>query len=157
MSSQDQLVKTSKYLFLCIHGAKKTLIFYSQKSCLLEFDGASKGNPGQAGAGAVLRNDDGSLVCIFTHIISTCINFSNIIFFSTFISCRSADYRKDWALQPIIWLNIEPSYWEWSTLLKKAIQKFMSKETPSLSVCRLVCRWLHVYINPLIWLVFSKY
>ncbi|VFQ95195.1 unnamed protein product [Cuscuta campestris] len=30
-------------------------------SCSLEFDGASKGNPGQAGAGAVLRADDGSL------------------------------------------------------------------------------------------------
>jgi len=84
MSSQDQLVKTSKYLFLCIHGTKKTLIFYSQKSCLLEFDGASKGNPGQAGAGAVLRNDDGSLVCIFTHIISTCIIFSNVYIFLNF-------------------------------------------------------------------------
>ena len=35
-----------------------------QRTCILEFDGASKGNPGQAGAGAVLRTDDGSLVCI---------------------------------------------------------------------------------------------
>ncbi|VFQ61266.1 unnamed protein product [Cuscuta campestris] len=33
----------------------------SGESCSLEFDGASKGNPGQAGAGAVLRADDGSL------------------------------------------------------------------------------------------------
>ncbi|KAF6136491.1 hypothetical protein GIB67_035050 [Kingdonia uniflora] len=32
-------------------------------SCTLEFDGASKGNPGLAGAGAILRADDGSLVC----------------------------------------------------------------------------------------------
>lgn len=31
-------------------------------SCILEFDGASKGNPGLAGAGAVLRVVDGSLV-----------------------------------------------------------------------------------------------
>ncbi|XP_059670202.1 uncharacterized protein LOC132315809 [Cornus florida] len=31
-------------------------------SCSLEFDGASKGNPGLAGAGAVIRADDGSLV-----------------------------------------------------------------------------------------------
>ncbi|KAL8471428.1 hypothetical protein ACS0TY_028907 [Phlomoides rotata] len=31
-------------------------------SCVLEFDGASKGNPGQAGAGAVLRAADGSMV-----------------------------------------------------------------------------------------------
>ncbi|KAK2971220.1 hypothetical protein RJ640_029898, partial [Escallonia rubra] len=31
-------------------------------SCILEFDGASKGNPGIAGAGAVLRAVDGSLV-----------------------------------------------------------------------------------------------
>ncbi|KAK6155163.1 hypothetical protein DH2020_009411 [Rehmannia glutinosa] len=33
-----------------------------QCSCILEFDGASKGNPGQAGAGAVLRAADGSMV-----------------------------------------------------------------------------------------------
>ncbi|GAV58638.1 RVT_3 domain-containing protein [Cephalotus follicularis] len=31
--------------------------------CTIEFDGASKGNPGQAGAAAVLRADDGSLIC----------------------------------------------------------------------------------------------
>ncbi|GAB2276570.1 hypothetical protein Dimus_039196 [Dionaea muscipula] len=31
-------------------------------SCIIEFDGASRGNPGPAGAGAVVRNDDGSLV-----------------------------------------------------------------------------------------------
>lgn len=31
-------------------------------SCVLEFDGAAKGNPGPAGAGAVLRAIDGSLV-----------------------------------------------------------------------------------------------
>ncbi|XP_021911793.1 uncharacterized protein LOC110825630 [Carica papaya] len=32
------------------------------QSCIIEFDGASKGNPGPAGAGAVLRTEDGSLV-----------------------------------------------------------------------------------------------
>ncbi|KAK6116493.1 hypothetical protein DH2020_049786 [Rehmannia glutinosa] len=32
------------------------------RSCTLEFDGASKGNPGQAGAGAILRSDDGSFI-----------------------------------------------------------------------------------------------
>ncbi|XP_042489127.1 uncharacterized protein LOC122069224 isoform X2 [Macadamia integrifolia] len=35
---------------------------YSKCSCILEFDGASKGNPGQAGAGAVLRAEDGRVV-----------------------------------------------------------------------------------------------
>ncbi|XP_052172776.1 uncharacterized protein LOC127788482 [Diospyros lotus] len=34
-----------------------------KRSCILEFDGASKGNPGQAGAGAVLRADDGTVIC----------------------------------------------------------------------------------------------
>ncbi|CAB4275155.1 unnamed protein product [Prunus armeniaca] len=34
----------------------------SGHSCVLEFDGASKGNPGQSGAGAVLRAEDGSAV-----------------------------------------------------------------------------------------------
>ncbi|XP_019223913.1 PREDICTED: uncharacterized protein LOC109205637 isoform X1 [Nicotiana attenuata] len=33
-----------------------------QLTCILEFDGASKGNPGLAGAGAVLRAADGSMV-----------------------------------------------------------------------------------------------
>lgn len=33
-----------------------------QSSCIIEFDGASKGNPGPAGAGAVLRTADGSMV-----------------------------------------------------------------------------------------------
>ncbi|KAL0327231.1 UNVERIFIED_CONTAM: hypothetical protein Sangu_1801100 [Sesamum angustifolium] len=34
-----------------------------QRSCTLEFDGASKGNPGQAGAGAIVRSDDGTSIC----------------------------------------------------------------------------------------------
>ncbi|XP_056682691.1 uncharacterized protein [Spinacia oleracea] len=33
------------------------------KTCVLHFDGASKGNPGQAGAGAVLRTLSGTLIC----------------------------------------------------------------------------------------------
>ncbi|KAE8704977.1 RNase H family protein, putative isoform 2 [Hibiscus syriacus] len=32
-------------------------------SCILEFDGASKGNPGPAGAGAVLKTDTGTVIC----------------------------------------------------------------------------------------------
>lgn len=40
-------------------------LFHPQRSCTLEFDGASKGNPGQAGAGAILRSDDGNLVSKF--------------------------------------------------------------------------------------------
>ncbi|CAN4094768.1 unnamed protein product [Withania somnifera] len=39
----------------------QVLALPSGRSCTLEFDGASKGNPGQAGAGAVIRADDGSL------------------------------------------------------------------------------------------------
>ncbi|KAK1437812.1 hypothetical protein QVD17_03610 [Tagetes erecta] len=35
----------------------------NNRTCILEFDGASKGNPGQAGAGAVLRTEDGNLIC----------------------------------------------------------------------------------------------
>ncbi|MED6109119.1 hypothetical protein PIB30_116864 [Stylosanthes scabra] len=36
--------------------------FSNSLSCTLEFDGASKGNPGPAGAGAILRAGDGSKV-----------------------------------------------------------------------------------------------
>ncbi|OMO59868.1 hypothetical protein CCACVL1_24561 [Corchorus capsularis] len=31
--------------------------------CIVEFDGASKGNPGPAGAGAILRTEDGRVIC----------------------------------------------------------------------------------------------
>lgn len=41
----------------------KTGVLVSGPTCILEFDGASKGNPGQAGAGAVLRADDGTVIC----------------------------------------------------------------------------------------------
>ncbi|XP_024641757.2 uncharacterized protein Mb2253c-like [Medicago truncatula] len=34
-------------------------------SCILEFDGAASGNPGPAGAGAILRSEDGSLLYRF--------------------------------------------------------------------------------------------
>ncbi|GLU02024.1 hypothetical protein SLE2022_192970 [Rubroshorea leprosula] len=34
----------------------------NRQSCILEFDGSSKGNPGLAGAGAVLRSEDGKKV-----------------------------------------------------------------------------------------------
>lgn len=46
-------------------GGKQVKLDYvsSDSSCILEFDGASKGNPGQAGAGVVLRDNDGSLIC----------------------------------------------------------------------------------------------
>jgi len=40
-----------------------TQVQSSSRSCTIAFDGASKGNPGQAGAGAVLRADDGRMIC----------------------------------------------------------------------------------------------
>ncbi|XP_022735619.1 uncharacterized protein LOC111288980 [Durio zibethinus] len=39
------------------------LMYLWQQSCILEFDGSSKGNPGPAGAGAVLRTDAGNVIC----------------------------------------------------------------------------------------------
>jgi ribonuclease HI len=34
----------------------------SYETCIIEFDGASKGNPGLSGAAAVLKTEDGSLI-----------------------------------------------------------------------------------------------
>ncbi|KAF5741042.1 hypothetical protein HS088_TW10G00037 [Tripterygium wilfordii] len=44
------------------------------RSCILEFDGASKGNPGPAGAGAVLRANDGSVICRLREGLGTATN-----------------------------------------------------------------------------------
>ncbi|KAF5778117.1 putative ribonuclease H [Helianthus annuus] len=41
---------------------EKDLWSQTGHACVLEFDGACKGNPGQSGAGAVLRTPDGSLI-----------------------------------------------------------------------------------------------
>lgn len=43
-------------------------------SCILEFDGSSKGNPGKAGAGAVLRAEDGSVICVLREGVGTATN-----------------------------------------------------------------------------------
>ncbi|XP_027346113.1 uncharacterized protein LOC113857959 isoform X1 [Abrus precatorius] len=58
--SEDPLRKLVKL----DHGAvAKAPSSHETRTCILEFDGASKGNPGKAGAGAILRANDGSLVC----------------------------------------------------------------------------------------------
>ncbi|XP_022159181.1 uncharacterized protein LOC111025600, partial [Momordica charantia] len=46
----------------------------NRECCFLEFDGASKGNPGQAGAGAVLRAHDGSVICRLREGLGTATN-----------------------------------------------------------------------------------
>lgn len=76
-----------------------------QCSYILEFDGASKGNPGQAGAGAVLRAADGSLVCCCL----TCVMYVYLcnILLSDLEFCRFIDCVKVWALQLIMLLNID--------------------------------------------------
>ncbi|XP_074274458.1 uncharacterized protein LOC141598648 [Silene latifolia] len=44
------------------------------QTCVLEFDGASKGNPGPAGAGAVLRTLNGSVICKIRQGLGTATN-----------------------------------------------------------------------------------
>ncbi|KAK6913151.1 Ribonuclease H domain [Dillenia turbinata] len=46
----------------------------NQFSCTIEFDGASKGNPGLAGAGAILRSGDGRMVCRLREGVGTATN-----------------------------------------------------------------------------------
>ncbi|KAL8461651.1 hypothetical protein ACS0TY_032942 [Phlomoides rotata] len=53
----DNFLQVSPIPQYCLH-----LPNHVQCSCILEFDGASKGNPGQAGAGAVLRAANGSMM-----------------------------------------------------------------------------------------------
>ncbi|XP_015967750.1 uncharacterized protein LOC107491414 [Arachis duranensis] len=54
------LVSTNSQRQLALGGSQAQLS--NSLSCTLEFDGASKGNPGPAGAGAILRAADGSKV-----------------------------------------------------------------------------------------------
>ncbi|KAJ7943596.1 Ribonuclease H [Quillaja saponaria] len=50
------------------------------RSCILEFDGGSSGNPGQAGAGVVLRADDGNVICRLREGLGV-------------VTCNAAEYR----------------------------------------------------------------
>lgn len=83
-------------------------LLHAQCSCVLEFDGAAKGNPGPAGAGAVLRAIDGSLVYTLTphleYIIFCSIRFSDIEV------CRFTVYVKVWELQQIMLPNTGQSF-----------------------------------------------
>ncbi|OEL24477.1 hypothetical protein BAE44_0014503 [Dichanthelium oligosanthes] len=44
--------------------AEQELLPDSDLSCILEFDGACKGNPGKSGAGAIIRRLDGSVIAL---------------------------------------------------------------------------------------------
>ncbi|KAL2344283.1 hypothetical protein Fmac_005568 [Flemingia macrophylla] len=57
--SEDPLRKQVKL----DHAAMAETPSHATRTCVVEFDGASKGNPGKAGAGAILRANDGSLIC----------------------------------------------------------------------------------------------
>lgn len=70
------------------------LVSLWQHSCIIEFDGASKGNPGPAGAAAVLRTEAGNVVCysLSGNCISPHINLSLMCYLN-----RSANCVKVWA------------------------------------------------------------
>lgn len=65
-----------------------------QPSCILEFDGASKGNPGQAGAGVVLRADDGTVVKI--HLFFFTMFWNLLDLYPIEFLYRSVGYAKVW-------------------------------------------------------------
>lgn len=52
------------YVHTCNGFTKNYNFAIMQQSCIIEFDGAAKKNPGPAGAGAVLRTGNGNLVGI---------------------------------------------------------------------------------------------
>jgi len=59
------------------------LVANLQRSCIIEFDGASKGNPGQSGAGVVLRAVNGNVVglefqCLHNFILLTILLLYNV-------------------------------------------------------------------------------
>ncbi|KAK4850118.1 hypothetical protein QYF36_003976 [Acer negundo] len=41
---------------------EEVFIAYCQR-CIIEFDGSSKGNPRKAGAGVVVRDENGDVIC----------------------------------------------------------------------------------------------
>nr|KYP77168.1 Uncharacterized protein Mb2253c [Cajanus cajan] len=63
--SEDPLRKQVKLDHAAVADASShaTSSILMQQTCMVEFDGASKGNPGKAGAGAILRANDGSVIC----------------------------------------------------------------------------------------------
>ena len=87
-----------------------------QCSCILHFDGATKGNPGPAGAGVVLRNSDGALVSWYG------LKWPNYKFLiSQFLVVwlfklqhenpyRYVEFVKAWELLPVMLLNIMPLF-----------------------------------------------
>ncbi|CAN0877438.1 Uncharacterized protein Mb2253c [Linum grandiflorum] len=62
-ATSSSLADPSKNLVRSDHQVATQQYSYDPEFCTLEFDGASRGNPGPAGAGAVLRTSDGTLIC----------------------------------------------------------------------------------------------
>ncbi|XP_020082707.1 uncharacterized protein LOC109706335 isoform X1 [Ananas comosus] len=63
MESSSALIEPAKKHLKLGYSVEQKTIFRNDVSCVLEFDGASKGNPGKSGAGVILRAEDGSVIC----------------------------------------------------------------------------------------------
>ncbi|OMO64567.1 hypothetical protein COLO4_32003 [Corchorus olitorius] len=65
---QELVLATSHLKHRNMTNQIETQMMISDSSCIVEFDGASKGNPGAAGAGAILRTADGRVMVKFKSI-----------------------------------------------------------------------------------------
>ncbi|XP_010477732.1 PREDICTED: uncharacterized protein LOC104756780 isoform X1 [Camelina sativa] len=59
ISPEDQLPSAT----MSVDSLDKVASISPEETCFIEFDGASKGNPGLSGAAAVLKTEDGRLIC----------------------------------------------------------------------------------------------
>jgi hypothetical protein len=115
-----------------------------QLSCILEFDGACKGNPGKSGAGVIVRRPDGSLVCTTACTVLIC-------FLSVQLPCpadegcvllffnwRLLNYVRVWVLQHVTLLNTMHCSWAWDMLLRRDSSIFVLKAILKVSATRFV-------------------
>ncbi|KAL0417382.1 UNVERIFIED_CONTAM: putative ribonuclease H protein [Sesamum latifolium] len=82
-------------------------------------DGASKGNPGTAGAGGIARNEKGEVIFAFDDFIREATNMYAEVYglFKALQICQTENFNRIWieidAIN-LIWLIREPSKGHWS-------------------------------------------
>ncbi|KAI5057171.1 hypothetical protein GOP47_0027186 [Adiantum capillus-veneris] len=114
LCDMDETTRRQRSKKLVTKCQQPAISIHNQDLYSLEFDGASKGNPGKSGAGAILKNPDGTVLCQLTKGVGVA-------------TCNFAEYRA-------LIMGLQEA-------LDRGIRRIKAQGDSKLVCCQVMGRW----------------